>query len=138
MTNKTLEFNKYNNIYYSFDLDNMINLINNQNIIFNDITFDINKLDDLLENIETSKNNKLLSIWGIYESIYDNFIKIYNLDDIEYCINYIVDQIEYNILKSIDTKDRYGIYIKIKNLLNCNKIEKEFIKIITDIDTNIL
>ena len=141
LTNKTIDFNINNNIYYSFNLNDIINLIDNQNIIFKNLYFNF----DILNNFVLSNKintNKILSLWSIIYEIYHNFMIIYNNknelcnDDIIEYIKYISDQIELNIIGILNTKFRDGIYIKIKNLLLNKKyinIENKFITIITNL-----
>jgi hypothetical protein len=122
----------------------MKKLIDEQNIKFTELKFNIGNIDNFF-NIDINKSNiknKLLTIWGVYYEIYDNFIKILkNKDtilDIDLYINYISNQIELNILNNINTNYRYGIIIKIKDLLNKYEkdniiLQSEFIKIMTNI-----
>ena len=141
LTNKTIEFNMNNNIYYSFNLNDVINLIDNQNIIFKNIYFNFDILNNffLLNKINT---NKILSLWSIIYEIYHNFMIIYNHknelsnDNIINYIKYISDQIELNIIGILNTKFRAGINEKVENLLLNNKyidIENKFITIITNL-----
>lgn len=146
LTNKTRLFNEYHNINYSFDIDKLLYLLDNQNIIFKDINFNIEKLDNIIESLllpnKLETKNKLLTIWGVYNEIYSNFLKlilnknkIYNID---YYINYIIDQIELNILKKLYTEYRYGLKDKLFKLYHdfdnlSYELQNNFIKILTDL-----
>lgn len=148
LTDKTLEFNKLYNIKYSFDVDEMVNLLTNHSIIFQDITFNFNTLDSFFINISKIDNNyTLLSIWNVYNEIYNNFINIIknkdllNQDDINNYINYIADQIELNIVTYINSSYRYGIKDQLKTLFNKynNKntfLQNEFFKLMHNISQN--
>ena len=142
ITSKVNNFNKIYNISNSLILDDLLNLLDNQNIIFKDIGFNFSILDSFF-NTEIITSNKLTSIWNIYCHIYDNFLIILKnkniILDINEKINYISDQIELNILLNINTVYKYGINKKLENLLNSNQIENynlqlQFIKIMTNLN----
>ena len=142
ITSKVINFNKTYNIPNSLILDDLLNLLNNQNIIFKDIDFNFSILDSFF-NTEIITSDKSTSIWNIYCHIYDNFLIILKnkniILDINEKINYISDQIELNILLNINTVYKYGINEKLKNLLNSNQIENhnlqsQFIKIMTNLN----
>ena len=74
-----------------------------------------------------------------------NFIKILNNknniidnNNLNYYINYISDQIEFNIIGHLNSPYKYGINTKLINIFNkynCNnhKLQCEFITIMTDL-----
>lgn len=141
LTNKTVNFNKLYQIESSLDVDEMLYYLDNQKINFSDITFDYNNFDSLLNTIEITCDKKK-SIWFIYSEIYNNFLLIFNntqsIKDINEKINYLVDQIELNILTNINTDYRYGLMAKILNLITIHKcismeLRSDFIRILTDI-----
>ena len=143
LSDKTLYFNKYYNIKYSFNLNELIKLIDEQDIKFIELKFNMETIDQFF-NIDLCKEkiiNKSSTIWGVYNEIYDNFLKIFknkkNIINMDYYINNITNQIEFNILNDINTKYRYGIIKKINNLINNEKyninLQSEFIKIMTNI-----
>lgn len=139
-TSKTIEFNKLYNITYSYEISNIINLINNQNILFKDIIFDYDILDTFFTNTHISKN-KANNIWAVLSEIYDNFIIILNnksklLDSQQsYYIEYITYQIELALLKNINTNYKSGIYTKLEIIFNkynydTYELQTEFIMIL--------
>jgi hypothetical protein len=105
----------------------MLELLNNGSYTdYIDQEFNYTLLDNLFTESNSKKNSSLQSQWGIYEEIYNNYTKAIKTGEYEY----IADQIEYNILNSLDTSYRYGIIEKLKKN-NLNK--SEFVKICTDI-----
>jgi hypothetical protein len=141
LTSKTIQFNRNYNINHSFELDKMLDLVDNQNILFNELSFNFNILDSFFTTTLTTKNNyKLLSIWATYNEIYDNFIPILkNKTNItQNHINYLSDQIELNIIGYLNSCYKYGINEKINNLItnyemDNHKLQTEFVKIMIDI-----
>jgi hypothetical protein len=148
LTSKTEEFDKYYNIKYSFDVNDMILALDNSSIVFQNINFSYDILDSLIiKNNKENIINKQLTLWSLLTEIYFNFINILKIkfikdENIDEYVNYISDQIELNILNNINTIYRYGIMEKIKNLLieyknlEClcyHDIRSKFIKIISDI-----
>jgi hypothetical protein len=144
LSDKTLFFDKYYDIKYSFNLEEIIKLLYRQNIKFIELKFNMENIDNFfsIDNSKQNIKNKLLTIWGVYNEIYDNFIKILknknNIIDIDLYINYISNQIELNVLNNINTNYRYGIKIKLKDLINRYEkdniiLQSEFIKIMTNI-----
>jgi hypothetical protein len=140
LTNKTKQFNKDNNIRYSFEHNEMLNLITNQSIEFKDLTFNYEILNNFFKDKEFK--TKLLTTWTIYNEIYTNFINIFNNKNkiTSNNIYYITDQIEFNILGYLNSPFRYGINEKIKLLLSkytteSYHLQNEFITILTGINS---
>lgn len=139
LTDKTKKFNKIFNIKYSYDINEMLLNINNENIIFQDIIFNFNNLDNIINISNYTAKNKTLSFWTIVSEIYNNYYNILknkNNINYEYYINYITDQITFNILNNINSSFKYGIYDKLY-FLEDNKdeyiIQRDFFNIISNI-----
>lgn len=125
-TNKTLKFNKTYNISYSFELNEIIKSITKPTYTWQHYTFNWSLTKEWFKEPTNNSNNILYSTWAVYKEIY-NCLLISKKKNIEY----IADQIEYNILGKINTKNRYGIIQRLENLNVYN--QQEFVKICTDL-----
>jgi len=146
ITNKTRAFTEDHDIKYSFNVNEMLDLIISQNIKFKNLEFNFDVLNKFFTiNNFTPTTIKSISIWSIFNEIYTNFIKILNNknniidnNNLNYYINYISDQIEFNIIGHLNSPYKYGINTKLINIFNkynCNnhKLQCEFITIMTDL-----
>lgn len=150
LTHKTIEFNITHNIKFNKNPKELIELLNkSDNIIFDELIFNINYLDQIIDKTNTNTQiiDKRNTLWFIITEIYIGFIDFVNLiitnsinsNMINSIINNIADQIELNILDNIDTSYRFGIIEKINNIIIKKKNDKtyntksNFIKIITDL-----
>ena len=142
LTSKVNNFNNMYNIKNSLILEDIIDLLDNQNIIFKDINFNFSVLDSFFDS-ELITSDKSISIWNIYCHIYDNFLIVLknknNINNINEKITYISDQIELNILLKINTVYKYGIEEKLKKLILDNDIDNynlqiQFIRIMTNLN----
>ena len=142
LTSKVTNFNNLYNIKNSLILKDILNLLDNQNIIFENIDFNFSVLDSFFDS-DFVTSDKSTSIWNIYCHIYDNFLIILknknDINDINEKITYISDQIELNILLKINTIYKYGIEEKIKKLILDNNVDNynlqiQFIRILTNLN----
>ena len=121
ITNKTRAFTEDHDIKYSFNVNEMLDLIISQNIKFKNLEFNFDVLNKFFTiNNFTPTTIKSISIWSIFNEIYTNFIKILNNknniidnNNLNYYINYISDQIEF--------KDSCPHYVFVPNAVSPNE-----------------